>query len=146
MLAERMSVKENFYSSRLKRKIYPPSLLLISDDRCRTLNLERALTHNGCDVFWIDIRVDKLVTSYRNYFEMILLDVQTPQMSLRAWEEIEANPELLTRPIIILTNDCSDEAVRQLKASQIYCLPHDVTIERLLPLIHQISYMIGRYN
>jgi len=146
MLAERMIVKEKLYSPRFKRKHYPPSILLISDNLERALKIELFLTDKGCRVCQVDIRVDRLDSAYHNYFEMILLDVQTPQTSLQAWAEIESQSELSILPIILLTGgNCSEEVVRQLKAGHIYCLPHDADDDRLLTLVRQISYMLERY-
>lgn len=146
MLAERMIVKENLYSPHLKHKHYPPAVLLISDHPGRALNIEHFLTDNGCRVGRIDIRGESLATVCQNYFEMLLLDLQTPQTSLRAWAEIEAQPELSILPVILLTNDnCSEMAARQLKPGHIYCLPHSATNDRLLPLVQQINYMTERY-
>ncbi len=146
MLAERTIFKEKLYSPRLKPKFYPPSVLLISDHPGRALNIEQFLTDNGCRVCRIDIRGDRLDTVRQNYFEMLLLDVQTPQTSLRAWAEIGAQPELSSLPVILLTSgDCSEAAARQLKPGHIYCLSHNAADERLLTLVQQIAYMTERY-
>lgn len=146
MLAERMIFTKNLYTPHLERKQYPPSVLLISDNLDRGPKIERFLLDNGCRVCRLDVNVDALATVCRNYFEVLLLDVQTPQTSLRAWQEIAAQPELSTMPIILLTDTgCSLEASWQLKAGNIYCLPHNAADDRLLTLIQQISYMLERY-
>ena len=146
MLAERMIVKENIYSPRLKGTVYPPSILLISDDPRRSLKIDRFLTDHGCRMYRVDIRVEGLDTACQTYFDVLVLDVQTPQTSLQAWAEIETQSELTSLPIILLTGqDCSQEVVWQLKAGHIYCLPHNVSHDCLLTLIQQISYMLKRY-
>lgn len=129
------------------RKSYPPSILILGDNALRAMKLKYFLKNNDCRVTRIDAGSGDLAAYKQEYFDVIILNIDHPQINgFQIRRKLETMPELANLPVVVLAACHSRAAISGLETGPIYYLsPETLTEAKLLRVIEQIRYMTDRY-
>lgn len=127
---------------------YPPSILIVGSDDERIQNLKQRLEDNGCDVYYVNARSGDLVAAYQKYFDLTVLDVESPQDRVEVYRQLETKLRLTDTPLVVLMANNDDQQLMNESNAPlpVYHIAKGVAVEtKLLQIVEQVHYMTYRY-
>jgi CheY-like chemotaxis protein len=110
------------------------SILIIEDSQVQALRLQLILEENGYAVHWTESGQAGLEAARTQNFDLIVLDVELPDMSgFQVCRNFKSDPTLGDIPIIMLTkHDRAQDAMAGLETGAIDYIPKDVFADAVL--------------
>lgn len=128
--------------------VYQVSVLLITHSFSRAASIKRWLENYNCHVCWPGPDSYRLVLTRQNYFDLIVLDVESPRINSRdVYRRLRSQAELAAVPIVVLTHrpELKDTSKR-LDMGPVFYLAKDASPQMALPqIVEEIGYLTGRY-
>ncbi len=111
-----------------------PSILIVEDSPPQALKLKLALENNGCRVEWADTGLDGLHIAQQQYFDLIVLDIELPDITgFDVCQKLKADPELADIPVVMLTTrDYAEDVANGLEVGAVDYIPKDAFAEIVL--------------
>ncbi|MDM8519403.1 response regulator [Anaerolineales bacterium HSG6] len=110
------------------------SVLIVEDTHVQALQFKSMLESIGCQVTWVDTGESGVKMANRKPFDLILLDIELPDISgFEVLERLKNNRDLSNTPMVMLTtHDEADHVLHGLDLGAIDYIPKDVFAEVVL--------------
>lgn len=128
--------------------VYQVSVLLITPSFSRAASIKRWLESNNCQVCWPGPDSHQLAMARQNYFDLIVLDVESPHINSRdVYRRLRSEAELAAVPVVVLTHQPElKDTGKRLEMEPIFYLAKDTSPQTALPqIVEEIGYLTDRY-
>lgn len=128
--------------------VYQVSVLLITHSFSRAASIKRWLENYNCHVCWPGPDSHRLAIARQNYFDLIVLDIESPQINSReVFRRLRSQAELAAVPIVVLTRQPElNDTANPGKMEPVFYLAKDASPQTALPqIVEEIGYLTGRY-
>jgi DNA-binding response OmpR family regulator len=136
------------YTKKSSDTVYQVSVLLVTHSFSRAASIKRWLENHNCHVTWPGPNSHHLTMAGQNYFDLIVVDVESPHINSRdVYRRLRSQAELATVPVVVLTYrpELRDTA-KKLEMEPIFYLSKNASPQTALPqIVEEVGYITGRY-
>lgn len=119
------------------------AILVVDDDLFVRDLYKEALEQEGYKVTTAENGAEGLEKLREHWYDLVFLDIVMPEMTgLEVIKKLKsADPEIITGPIVILSNSTYDDDVEKaLKmGAQAYVLKHDITPDKIVTTANELT-------
>lgn len=128
--------------------VYQVSVLLVTHSSTRAASIKHWLENLNCRVCWPGPNVHQLATAPQTYFDLIVVDVESPYINSReVYRQLRSQAELAAVPVVVLTRQSElEDSARRPEMEPIFYLSKDASPQTALPqIVEEVGYITGRY-
>ena len=129
--------------------VYQVSVLLITHSFSRAASIKRWLEDYNCHVCWPGPDSLQLTMARQNYFDLIVVDVESPQLNSReVYRRLRNQAELAAVPIVVLTHQPEmKDTAKQLEMEPVFYVSKEASPQMVLPqIVEEVGYITRRYT